>query len=174
MSDSLIVYVAQPMTGFTQEEAYALALKAKTILEKYGITVLSPIFDTGIQPAKKKIKSLPSKNFLKEWKKDKELIRRSHILLDIVAEAKSEGVAHEIAYARYFLWKPVVRVSEKYVKKGCSVAFYEDDLIVASIEEAAKTMKKKWGTYDLRKQWRVKMLRRSLPKFVRYQIEEFK
>jgi hypothetical protein len=162
------------MTGFTKEQAYTLGLTAKNILEKHGITVLSPIFDTGIKPAKQKIKSLPSENFLKEWKKDKELIRRSHILLDIVAEAKSEGVAHEIAYARYFLWKPVVRVSKKYVKKGCSVAFYEDDLIVSSIEEAAKLMKKRWGTYELRKQWRVKMLRRSLPKFVRYQIEEFK
>ena len=70
------------------------------------------------------------------------MIRDAHVVFDLSGGAKSEGCAHEVGYARYFLYKPVVRL---YPFLGSSVARLEDDYIVASLHGGFQTYRGQVG-----------------------------
>jgi hypothetical protein len=104
------------------------------------------------------------------WHDDKDLIRRAHVVLDLSGPAKSEGVAHEIGFARYFLWKPVVRV---WPGLGASIARLDDDVVVSSADEAAEVIRAKWGTPWKRLKWRFALYNRCRISAFISELKEF-
>src|SRR5216684_3409038 len=96
------VYVAQAMTGLSQDKIYQKNYYCTKVLTKYGITVLSPVAEESIKPNKKKLNQPSQAQLAYYWKRDKFLIRNSHVLLDIAGTKVSQGVLHEIGVTRYF------------------------------------------------------------------------
>lgn len=162
------VYCATAMTGRTGKELVAQSAYVKKVLNFYGLEILDPISVEGVKKDDKPLMNAPGV-LKKYWKRDKEMIRQAHVVLDVTGPAKSEGVAHEIGYARFFLWKPVVRV---YPNLGPSIARFEDDLIVSNLHEAGWMINDLWGTRKKRLTWRLKMLNRCLLRFFYYQFLE--
>lgn len=167
-------YIGHGMTGRSGEELINESLYVLEVCKKYGIEPLDPVMVEGVKKVDPRVQA--SNEMLPlHWKRDKEMIREAHVFIDITANRKSEGVAHEIGYARYSLWKPVIRVSLDYARnQNISVANLEDDLIVASIEQAAYFAQLRWGTFGKRFRWRIKMFARCLPRWICYQLQEFK
>lgn len=168
----VIVYTASSMTGRTGEELIAQSKHVHRILGNWGITVLDPIAAENVKDSDKPLHNTGTQ-LAEYWQRDKRMIREAHVLLDITGPAKSEGVAHEIGYARYNLWKPVVRIYAEN-KSKISVARFEDDIIVESLPQAAEAIVKHWGTRNKRIVWRIKMLMRCLPRWIKYQMGEWK
>jgi hypothetical protein len=163
-------YTARRMTGEVWSEIYAAAEQDWYALRSHGITALDPVL-MEVQ----KIGYVPSGRvgegalgdpelLLAHWRRDKRMIRRAHVLIDMSPEHKSEGIAHEIGYARYALWKPVVRVYPPGRRPTYSVACFEDDAIVDSLQDAAFIIGEEWGTWWRRFKWRARMYLRSAPR----------
>jgi hypothetical protein len=164
------VYLAHAMTGRTGEELLAESKVAAQIAAKYNVELLDPVVAENVARSKRPLHN--KQDALAEyWRRDKEMIRAAHVLLDYTGPAKSEGVAHEIGYARFGLWKPVVRI---WPKLGPSVAWIEDDIIANDPEFAFFMIDKLWGSKWKRFKWRFKMLNKSLPKWLYYQALEWK
>lgn len=166
MVNKVTVYCAHSMTGRTGEDLIKESSHAATLLSFYGIRTLDPVIAEKIMASKDKIKSSEAR-LQHFWKRDKELIRASDVVLDLTGSHKSAGVEHEVGYARYFLWIPVVRV---WPKLGVSVAKLEDDLIVDNLETAAVEIRERWGTYSKRLMWRLRMLNKSLLRHLWFQF----
>jgi hypothetical protein len=165
----LKVYTARAMTGRTGLE---LVQGSADILNAApsGVEILDPVTIEGVQPTSEPLRGDPV-TLPEHWRRDKQCIRDAHVIFDITGPAKSEGVAHEIGYARFCLWKPVVRL---YPGLGASIARLEDDVIVGSLEEGFRVIDEKWGTRAKRVAWRLAMLNRCLLRWVGYQLAEFK
>jgi hypothetical protein len=167
MSREIKVYLAQRMTGLYCDDLLRLALEATAKLERAGFTVLSPVIEEGVP--NKHIKLVNTLGRLKlYWQRDKELLRESHIMLDLNSEGKSDGVNVEMGYTRFFLWKPLVRI---HPNLGCTISRIEYDCVTDSLDKAVETMKHRWGTRHKLLIWRLKMLRRCIPKIVNMQIK---
>ena len=166
----LKIYYAKAMTGRTGQDLLSEAREIQWLSWLFEVEALDPVIAEGVKEG-----AHPLANDLDHlnmyWQRDKEMVRDAHVLIDTTGPAKSEGVAHEVGYARYCLWKPVVRV---YEGLGPSIARIEDDYIANSLPEAIKFAKANWGTKSQRIFWRVKMLAKSLPKFIKYQLGEWK
>ena len=163
------VYCAKRMTGVPGRILVAEAKRTRSVLSKHGITALDPVLAEKVKRTYRPLHNSFSK--LKEyWRRDKILIQQAHVILDCTPQYNSEGVKHEIGYARYFLWKPVVRI---YPDLGPSVARIEDDFIAGSLDEAADMMQEKWGTWWKRFKWRLLLVNRCLPKFLWLQLREW-
>jgi hypothetical protein len=166
----IVIYCAHAMTGRTPDELLYESQFIEKACKNLGLKVLDPVIAENVQPGHK-----PLNNTLvaleKYWARDKKMIRDAHVLVDVTGPAKSEGVAHEIGYARFCLWKPVIRV---YPNLGPSIARFENDIIVYSIVDALVKAKTKWGKPRQRLWWRLSMLNRCLLKWIWYQIGEFK
>lgn len=154
------VYTAGAMTGLSGDELVERSLQVGQVLSDHGIEVLDPVACEGVKPTAAPTQASHT-DLAIYWRRDKELIRRAHVIFDITPEKKSEGVAHEIGYARYFLYKPVIRV---YMNGGmptkASVAYFEDDVLVSSLDEACHIALGMWGTPWLRIKWRLKLLQK--------------
>lgn len=148
------VYVAHAMTGRPVDEVLEEGAVAVGILEMFGIEGIDPAAVEDLSPGSD-IAPGSLASLSRDWERDKKMIRDCHVLLDLSGSSKSEGVAHEIGYARYFRWKPVVRLYKN--APFVSVATLEDDLIVRTIPEAAKLILSMWGTPWRRFKWRFKM-----------------
>lgn len=168
------IYTAAKMTGRDQKEMVETAKKNKRIFEAAKITVLDPILEEHVKAEHHLLVDKPLDILKGYWDRDKQMIRDSHVIVDTTPEAKSEGVAHEIGYARYSLWKPIVRMYAQGAKPTSMIAVFEDDLIVHSPEEAAVQINKYWGSFAKRAMWRISMLNRCLLKWIWYQIGEWK
>jgi len=168
------IYAARGMTGRVKEEVVNEAKQDKEFLEKAGLTVLCPVAKEGVE-ATKQILLSSSKAMKSYWPEDKRMIREAHVLFDHSPHMNSEGVKHELGYGRYALWKPVVRIypSGKLPPKS-SVAYFEDDYICDSLEEAIEYVYRVHGTFRKRLKWRLKMLNRCIPKWLLFQLGEFK
>lgn len=174
----LKVYLARAMSGRIMEDVVKEAAADRKYLRECGdgkvFIPLDPVQEEGVKPRKKKLQASYD-DMVNFWKRDKQLIREANVVFDMTPGMKSEGVAHELAYARYFLWKPVVRVYRdgNLPPKG-SVAFFEDDVLAQSLFEACVIADSKWGTIGQRFRWRFSLLRRCLWKFIKYQAGEWK
>lgn len=158
MSNAKIkVYVAHRMTGRFCDELVAEALLTKRVLENYGFEILDPILSENVQNVHEVLTQVDEAQLKRYWKRDKEMIREADILLDYMACNKSDGVAKELGYARYCLWKPVVRV---FPSLGLSISRLEDDVIVETLTDAVGVMINRFGTYDLLRRWRQEMWNR--------------
>ena len=171
---SVKIYLCRGMTGRDKADVFVEAKEQRTFLTKAGFTILCPVAEEGVKFERGELRST-KKEMDKHWKRDKEMIREAHMVWDMTPHRKSEGCSHELGYARYCLWKPVVRVypSEQLPDDG-SVAYYEDDAITDSILEAIEYTLRVHGTFWRRLKWRAKMLSKSLFKWIWYQIREIK
>lgn len=167
---SVIIYTAKSMTGRSGDALIREAYFNKGYFEARGITVLDPVLVEDVQAGTDPLNN-PLDQLTEYWKRDKEMIRSAHVLLDVTGQSNSEGKAHEIGYARYCLWKPVVRICPRL---GPSIAILEDDVIVENVKEAADVILERWGTPALRLEWRTAMLDRCFKKWQQYQLGEFK
>lgn len=172
-------YIAHAMTGRSGEDMLAESKLAAYALANWNIEALDPVIAEGITPAVKKLgteirggKGDDYERFKGYWKRDKEMIREAHVLIDMTPHMKSEGVSHEIGYARYFLWKPVVRVGNAFPL--ISVAHFEDDILATDIWDAAVKINDKFGTFWKRFVWRVKLYNRCILKALWYKLGEWK
>lgn len=166
----LTAYLAHAMTGRSGAELIAESAVVADLAFRMGVVVLDPVVSEGVTPSDKRLLN-PDDKLAIFWRRDKKMIRYSHVLIDLTGPAKSEGVAHEIGYARFALWKPVIRV---WPGLGPSVAWLEDDVIVPTVAHALVEAQRLWGTRSKRIVWRLKMLNRCLLKWIAYQIGEFK
>lgn len=158
------------MTGRVKEELVTEAINQKLFIESCGLIVLCPVIAEGVQPTKQVL--LSSKKAMDTfWKRDKEMIREAHLVFDLTPNKNSEGVKHEIGYARYSLWKPVVRIFPKNeLPVKSSVAFYEDDFICDSLTEAIDYAKAVHGTRMKRLKWKMQLLNRCLLKAIKIRL----
>ena len=171
---SIRVYTCQSMTGHAMHELVERAKKIKLVMNAAGISVLDPILAEHI-PDKKEILGEKPLSVLKDyWRGDKQLIREAHVLVDLTPGDKSEGSSHELGYARYGLWKPVVRMYPPGIQPPNFIPYFEDDLIVHSPEEAAVQINKYWGSWSKRALWRFGLLNRCLLRWLFYQLKEWK
>lgn len=164
------IYTAQAMTGRSQEEIVNCAKHAKRVFEGAGITVFDPVLAEHVKDEKKVLADKPVSVLKDYWKRDKEMIREANVIVDLSPELKSEGVAHEIGYGRYFLWMPIVRVYQQNSKPASLIAVFEDDLIVHSLEEAAIQINKYWGSWGKRFMWRLTLYNRCFYKACKYKL----
>ncbi|MGD9724849.1 MAG: hypothetical protein AB7V39_00375, partial [Nitrospiraceae bacterium] len=166
------IYLARKMTGLTAKELVEESVQAaRTAEELYpGVKLLDPV-KADNHKAMDSVVAAKEEMLRGFWRRDKEMIRVAHVLIDMTGPAKSEGVAHEIGYARYCLWKPVIRI---WPGLPASVARIEDDIIVEHFVAALDVAEQLWGTRTKRIIWRLKMLNRCLPKWIMQQLGEFK
>ncbi len=167
------IYTAAKMTGRDQKEMVDMAKKNRRIFEAYGLTVLDPIIEENVKAEKHALVDKPLAILKDYWNRDKQMIRDAHVVVDTTPESKSEGVAHEIGYARYFLYMPVVRMYPEGSKPTSMIAIFEDDLIVHSPEEAAVQIQKYWGSWSKRFLWRVSLYNRCFIKSVWYRFKKW-
>jgi hypothetical protein len=161
------VYAAQQMTGVKQCVIYRRNWYCTNVLQKYCITVLSPVTEEGVKASNRKMDQPSQTQLAMYWRKDKFLIKNSHVLLDITGPSKSQGLLHEIGLSRYFLFKPIVRVMKL---KGPSIAIEEDDLCVSTVEEAANLIIKEFGTPWKRLKWKFKLFFRCILPYLKTRL----
>lgn len=171
---SVKIYTCCKMTGRDKAEMVKTALSNKKIFEAAGITVLDPVLEEKVKPTHQELQDVPIHVLKGYWQRDKQMIREANVIVDTTPELKSEGSAHEIGYARYFLWKPVVRMYTGGIKPLSAIVYFEDDLIVHSVEEAAIQIQKYWGTWFKRFMWRICLINRCYFKSLWYQLMEWK
>jgi nucleoside 2-deoxyribosyltransferase len=163
MGDKIVVYVAHRMTGRYQDELVQEAQLTKRVLENYGFTVLDPIISENVPNTHELLNQVNAEQLAKYWARDKEMIRDADILLDYMACNQSDGVAKELGYARFCLWKPVVRV---FPKLGLSISRIEDDHITETLSDAVGIMMNLYGSYEKLRRWRQAMWDRCFTKWV--------
>lgn len=170
----ITVYNARSMTGRVKEEVVAEAKADKEFLEKAGFTVLCPVEKEEV-PATKQVLLSSRKAMEEYWPKDKKMIEQCDVLFDLTPERKSEGVAHEIGYARYFLYRPVIRIYRGgKLPVPSSVAYFEDDYVTDSLIDAVEYTLRVHGTRWKRIKWRLALYNRCLPKMIRVWFESWK
>lgn len=169
----LTAYVAHAITNRTGNELWKESTITEIVLRRNGIKAIDPIVIEGLPRTDEPVPNRPDAGGDIIWRRDKKAIRDSHVIIDITPESKSEGVLRELGYARFFLWKPVIRVYKPGSEPHMATVF-EDDVIAYSLDEAAKIIIDRWGNWPKRIFWRLKMLSTSFPKFLWYQFLELK
>lgn len=168
------IYLARGMTGRIKEEVVLEAQADKQFLEQAGFIVLDPVSSEGVKAEKVPLQS-SKKEMDVFWKRDKEMIREAHLVFDMTPHLNSEGCKHELGYARYFLFKPIVRVfPEGRLPAEGSVAFYEDDAVVDSLLEAIEYAYRVHGSWWKRLKWRVALYNRCWLRSIVYKLREWK
>lgn len=163
---SLVVYVACKMTGRDKVEMVERAKFGVSVFEKYGIKAISPVLKEEVSGEGKLINN-DKERLARFWADDKYIIRRvAHAVVFDQAEMSSFGMTREYSLNRGTLWKPSVIVTTA----PASVAIFEDDAVVSSLNAAASLMSRQWGSRWKRWIWRTKMINRSLLKFLLDQL----
>lgn len=163
------VYCAVAMTGRDAADVCTDQRIATAALRNCGLIPLSPVKEEGVRPSDGIITPLADL-LLRMWARDKQLIQESHVVLDLSGPFKSEGVTHEIGYARYALWKPIVRI---WCGLGPSIARFEDDVVADSVQQAAEIIRERWGTPWKRLKWRTKMYLRCRLRAAYHELREW-
>lgn len=174
MENKILIYTARSMTGRIKEEVVAEAKADKAFFESAGFSVLCPVEKEQV-PATKQTLVSSQAAMMEYWPADKKMIEECHVLIDMTPERKSEGVAHELGYARYFLYRPVIRVyRDGKLPLKSSVSWFEDDAIVGSLEEAVEYIYRVHGTLQKRLKWRFDLYKRCLGKMIRCWFQSWK
>jgi hypothetical protein len=166
---SVKAYLAHKMTGRTGVELVIESALAASACKLQGVTPIDPVVFEGVKSTPDVMTGGDPACLRTLWNRDKQMIRDAHVLIDLTGELKSEGVLHEIGYARYYLWKPVVRVIKGYT--GPTISDFEDDGIVGSFWEAAELVQRRWGTRLKRIIWRARFMPKALVKWAFYQLQ---
>lgn len=164
-------YTCQRMTGRYCDEMLREAEMLSRVGLNYGVNVLNPVLEEGIPDVHEVLDNVHPGKLEQFWHRDKEMIRESDIVIDYMTMNKSDGSNKEVAYNRFCLWKPTVRVWDG---KGGLISRLEDDIVVGSYVEALQLATERWGTYEKLKQWRIEMIVRCYPKWAAYQNDLMK
>lgn len=165
------LYIARGMSGRQKSEVVTEAAVDKAFFEAAGLRVMCPVKEEGVK-AENKVLMSTKKEMDGYWTRDKELIREVDIVVDATPHLLSQGVIHEIGLARYAYWKPVIRIFPKGgLPSEGNVAYYEDDVVVDSKEEAIEAIYRLWGTRRKRLLWRLSLYARCLPKWIKNQVK---
>lgn len=162
------IYTAMKMTGRMNADVRTEADMLVRTLANYGFVALNPAIEENV-PYTNEILSVAQdapEQLERYWERDKQMIREADLVLDYMTQNSSDGVNKEIAYARFCLWKPVIRV---WNGPGGAISRLEDDVVVQTLAEAMHTIGVEWGTTDKLKDWRLGMLGRSLDRWYAYQ-----
>lgn len=168
----LKIYVSCPMTGKTGAELVHQSLElhriAAAVSRRYDckIELLDPVKAEEVKVTTSKLFN-PQDILNIYWKRDKEMIREAHVLIDLSAAHKSEGCLHEFGYSRYYLWKPSFRV---YDGLGASIARIESDYVAPDFESALVEAVKLFGNPLKRWIWRVRIVWKAIPKLIFWQV----
>lgn len=166
------VYGACKMSGRDRPEMIARAKLAIAIFAQYGLELISPVIEEGVKNEEGPLEQTSDEQLKKFWHRDKEIIAyETNVVLLDEAFRKSIGMERELGFNRYGLWKPTVTLLPD---SAYSVASIEDDYVVKDLHEAAALIRDNWGTWPKRVVWRLKMLNRTLPKWIYRQIMAFK
>lgn len=164
-----IIYVATKMSNRDRVEMIERAHYVCETLERYGLTPISPILVENVENKPGKLTQTSEEQLKQFWTRDKDIIAyEAHVVLCDNAQHKSYGVEREYGFARFCLWKPTVSIVPP--DSGFIVSTFEDDLVVNSVEAAARLIARHWGTPWKRRLWRFQMLRRTLGKFLWRQL----
>lgn len=144
------IYTCVRMTGRFMDEMVIEAQMLKRTLENHGFECFSPVLEENIPSVHEILSGVPQEQLTRYWKRDKEMIRDADIVLDYHTMNKSDGANKELGYARYCLWKPVVRV---WNAQGALISRMEDDEVVPTLNYALNLIIERWGTYDLLNKW---------------------
>lgn len=156
------------MTGRDRKEMVMRAKHVCHVLEKAGLKPISPVLEEKVKSTTGPLVNNSRTRLKIFWKRDKEIIRKiAHVVLIDGAHDKSFGVEREYGLNRWNLWKPTVLIMKR---NGITVADFEDDNVVETVEQAADVIAAKWGTRWKRWKWRIKMLDRCLPAWLWAQI----
>jgi hypothetical protein len=167
------IYPARAMTNRIKEDVVKDARRDKEFLEKAGIEVLCPVLKEKVA-ATKTILSSDVKHMQVYWPQDKKMIREAHIIFDMTPQLNSEGVKHEIGYARYHLWKKVIRIYPLgQIPPASSIAAMEDDYLTDNLIDAVGEAYRTHGSYLKRLIWRLGIYKRSWLKAKWYRFLEF-
>ncbi len=168
------IYNARGMSGRIKEDVVEEAKADREFLQKAGFEVLCPVIEEGTDSTKEILLASKAK-MDKYWARDKEMIRESHVVFDNSPMLNSEGVKHELGYARYNLWKPIVRIYPPgKLPAASSIAYFEDDYVCDSIVEAIEYVLRVHGTLFKRILWRIKLFNRCFLKWIFDQLGEWK
>lgn len=168
------VYLAVPMTGYEKTERVAISRHADSVMRDLGLEPWSPVLEEHVKPGRGVIKA-DKKGLDHIWKElDKPVIRDKMAVMCLIdADGKSFGVEREYMLMRGVYWRPVVLVSPKHARGYFSIANYEDDCIVGTVEQAAAYIALNWGTLDKRIKWRLRMYARSLGRWILIHVRGF-
>ncbi len=153
------IYVAHKMTGKMQDELVREAEYTTRTLTNYGFDILDPIIEEGVKDVHEPLVQVSSDQLERYWRRDKIMIKEADLVLDFQSCNTSDGVNKEIGYARFCLWKPVVRV---FPKCGINISRIEDDAVVETLPDAIAFIQEHYGDYEKLRVWRQIMLNRSL------------
>lgn len=163
MGTKPLVYCCHKMTGRFCDELWVEADKVCRALRNYGFEPLNPIVEEGI-PNEHILLEQTDNSLLKlHWKRDKEILKQCHLVLDVQSCNNSDGVGVELGITRFCYWKPVIRI---FPNMGFSISRYEYDWVVNDLYTALQVMKQQFGTKHQILWWRLKMLNKSLLTFI--------
>lgn len=165
---SIKIYTCQRMTGRYQDDMRVEADMLVRVLANYGFVALNPVIEEKVPYVHEVLPVGDPEVLHRYWRRDKEMIREADVILDYDTQGKSDGTNNEVGYARFCLWKPVVRI---WTGPGGAISKIEDDLIVPSLTEAIQVIFQRWGTYEKLGAWREEMWWRSFNKWMARQKE---
>lgn len=170
---SLKVYVACKMTGRDKAEMVSRAHFVLSVLALNGIEGISPVIEESVKADHVKLVNQDEVKLKGFWARDKYIIRRiAHACLFDHAEMLSFGMIREYCLSRGVLWKPSVTLLEKGVP--LSVSKWEDDAVFYSTHAAAVYMSQMWSSRYKRIMWRLKMINRSLLRWIVDQLYQWR
>ena len=151
----VLVYLACRMSGRSKIAMVKEAKEAIAILSKYGIKCISPVLEEKVENTTGVLDVISEEELAREWKKDKEFVKQCHVVFDLSAASpiRSEGATTEYLYARFALFKPIIRLFPKGL--GPSITKFENAVIVQTLDEAAVEIVTRWGSRIQRIQWRI-------------------
>lgn len=161
-------YSSQRMTGRMCDEMLREAEMLKRVLTNYNIQILNPVLEEHIPDVHELLDNVHPGTLETFWKRDKEMIRESDVVIDYMTMNKSDGSNKEVGYNRWCLWKPTIRVWDG---AGGLISRIEDDIVVPNLMDAVTLINERWGTYEKLKEWRKEMLTRCFPNWLGQQQE---
>lgn len=160
-----LVYLAIPMTGYDKRDMVKLSRHALKVLKKHGLEGWSPVIKERVK-SEHGVLTNTGNRLLPKWRMDKGALRKCDVFLNLRGDEKSFGCEREFMLMRGSYFKPAVVVSPRHANGYFSIANYEDDALVGTIEEAALLIADRWGTFPKRFFWRLNIYNRCLPKFI--------
>lgn len=167
------IYLARAMTGRVKQDVVEEAKADKEFLEKAGFKVLCPVAEEAVESSNEKLVASKEK-MAGYWKRDKEMIRESHILFHMSPHLNSAGAWQEVGYKRYHLQGPVVHIyPQGDLPHSGAIPRLENDYVCDSLLEAVEYTLRMHGTFWKRTKWRLAKLNRCLLKSIKYQAQEW-
>jgi hypothetical protein len=167
MESKVKIYTSQRMTGRECIEMRVEADMLERTLTNHGYEVLNPVIAEGIPYTHEILKANPE-TIEQHWKRDKEMMRDADILVDYQTNNLSDGTNKELAYTRFCLWKPTVRIVRP---GGFAISKLEDDIVVESLNEGIRIIGEKFGSYEKLANWRRDMLTRCFDSWLSEQTK---